>query len=515
MFLPPKLTTIVFVLLSSILLLETTAAAQNAEFSRRVAAMQEARTRAQQAPVARVAAAKETGFDYSAPPEPAGITRIARAPQKQHTTKHRVAPSQARSPRQPQRVAQTHSQSNRVASRLGNSGFVPQHVQTAQLVDSTFVDGGSPIISSSVPGCTSCGTNAFGGEIISGGEVISGEIIDGGYIDGGHVDGGYVDDSYIDGGYVDDSCSSCGDGSYFEGCNSCCGRGGCPPGSCWLSGLGTLLRNGEYFGGATAFESSLFRPLDVAGATATSNTNSDDSSNGFFGGYNLGVPLCRLTGGVLSGQVGIRSVNTTFNGNEFTTDDRDQLFVTAGFYRRVDYGFQFGVVADLLHEEWFTTTDLVQIRGDLGWVYPSGWTFGFRFANNVQDDADFTGTINGTDFSDSSITTEDTYRFYFRRDQPSGGYGEAFGGWSEGNQGIVGLQFDMPLGERVAMQSGFTYFLNDDNQEGFLGGNPGEAFNIYLGLAFRPRGRAYYNSYDRPLFDVADNGSLLITREAR
>jgi hypothetical protein len=65
------------------------------------------------------------------------------------------------------------------------------------------------------------------------------------------------------------------------------------------------------------------------------------------------------------------------------------------------------------------------------------------------------------------------------------------------------------------MQAGFTYYLGDEAPlpaSGYAGGNANEAYNIFVGLAFRPRGRSYYRSYDRPLFNVADNGSMLIAR---
>ena len=39
-----------------------------------------------------------------------------------------------------------------------------------------------------------------------------------------------------------------------------------------------------------------------------------------------------------------------------------------------------------------------------------------------------------------------------------------------------------------------------------------DAWNISVGLVFRPQGRCYYQSYDRPLFNVADNGSMMVDR---
>jgi hypothetical protein len=77
------------------------------------------------------------------------------------------------------------------------------------------------------------------------------------------------------------------------------------------------------------------------------------------------------------------------------------------------------------------------------------------------------------------------------------------------------MEFDVPVAERFALQANYTYFLNGDQIEQAndqFGGNFGDAWNIGVGLVFRPSGRCYYRSYDRPLFDVADNGSMMLDR---
>jgi hypothetical protein len=363
---------------------------------------------------------------------------------------------------------------NRVAKRTTPAP------RTAQLIpDGTIIDGGSPI------------------------------IMDESYIDGGVMTAGEV---IYDDGVVVDGCGSCGDaGAYFE--DDCCGRGGCPDcGPCWLDEFASALRSGEYFGGATAFRTPAFTQPGQTDA----NLLAHDCNFGFYGGVNFGVPLCRLSCGWLSGQLGFRSVQTNFNGDEFSLDNRDQTFFTAGLYRRVDYGLQFGLVADILAEEWYGETDLAQIRGDLGWVYPGGSTIGFRFAR-AQEDDDSAGTFDGRTFTDFYGTTEDWYRFYYRRNAPGGGWGELFAGWSNNNHTILGLEFDMPLTDYIAMESGFTYYLNDDlapDASNVTGGNINDAWNLFIGFAIRPQGRSYYRSYDRPMLPVADNGTMLIRRQS-
>ncbi len=352
--------------------------------------------------------------------------------------------------------------------------------------------------------------NLAAGTVIDGG--IMGETI----VDSGYVDGGYGNEVYYEG---NTGCASCGDsGAYFDGgcgsdcgADSCCGRGGCPPGDCWLTGLGGILRNGEYFFGAAGFQEPIYSAPAGTGEV-------QDSSFGFYGGVNFGIPLCRLTCGVLSGQIGARSVQSNFSGNEFTTESRDQLFVTAGLYRRVDYGIQFGVVGDFLQDEFYGDASLSQIRADLGWVYAGGSVMGFRYAGAQEDDV-VDGTFNNVPFTGQDVRVHDQYRFYFRGNRGEGGYGELFAGWTEENQTILGMDFDLPVCEQVAIESSFTYFFSDDATDSvfgpnsnFLGSNANEAWNISVGFVFRPQGRRYYKNYDRPLFDVADNGTMLLRR---
>ena len=538
MFLPPKLITILLGQLIAVTMFIGSANGQQAEFDRRMAAMQEARVRAQlpAGESARVASS-DMGVGYADPPPP---TRVAQAPRRIAQAPRRVAQASRRAP-QKRRVVLGQSSQTRPAPvynavhqvrtqtrggqpsqqimQTGSQGYTPAHMHTAQLSGQTFMDGGSPIMSSQIVGSPVMSGQVMGSPIMSdqiiGSPVMSGQIIGspiGTPIGTGSAgctscgNSGHIGGEYIDSGYS--SCDSCGDtDGYFA--DQCCGRSGCATGDCWITGIGSFLFTGEYFGGATSFRSAFF---DAPGGNAGELAR--DDSHGFYGGFNFGMPLCRLSCGVFSGQVGVRSVQTNFNGSAFTTDNRDQLFVTAGIFRRVDYGFQAGVVADILRDNWFTETNLVQVRGELSWVYPAGSTFGFRFANNVQDDVT-SGTFNGNAFTGLVTSTSDNYRFFLRRNGARNGYGEIFAGWSENDQGVVGLDFDKAVSERLGMQAGFTYFINDDQVpagSSFLGGNVGEAYNIFVGFSLRPRGSGYYNSYDRPLFAVADNGTMLTTR---
>ena len=350
------------------------------------------------------------------------------------------------------------------------------------IVSSHVIAGGTGVSSHSIStGCSTCPSGSCGTGF------------------GGPVDLG-VGQSYFDGGCGDGSCDIGGD---------CCGRGGCPPyalQNCWLNGLFGSLSGAEFFLGGAGFRSQLTDGV----------FDFDDSSFGFYGGFNVGIPLCRLTCGLISGQFGVRHVTSNFDGNSFTDDTRNQTFFTAGLYRRVDYGLQVGVVADVLREEWFTSTQTVQLRGDIAWVYPRGSAFGFRFTDNLEDDVS-NGIVNGQGFTGLQTTTLDTYRFYYRHGVESGGFFEVSGGWTGEEGFLVAFDHDLPISQTVAIQSNLTYVSNDEASDELVAlapfvGDGDEAWNISIGLAWRPRGRAWYRSYNTPLLPVADNGTFIQRR---
>jgi len=365
-------------------------------------------------------------------------------------------------------------------------GYQPAHTRTAQLLtEGAIVDGGAPIMAESVVTSPAMSGLPVGQPIVT-------QTIDDGMIYGDEV--------------VTSGCDTCGDsGGYFL--DDCCGRGGCPDNvPCWQGPLGRALRSGSYFFGATAFRHPAY----------TSPVGTDlvqDSNFGAYAGFNLGIPLCRLFCGRLSGQFGMRSVQTNFGGSSFTEAGRDQLFVTAGLYRRVDYGLQAGLVVDVLAEEYFTESDVAQLRGELSWAYPNGGAIGFRFTSSQQDDSSL-GIFNGTRFSGFDTTTDENYRFFLRKVLPTGGWEEIFAGWTENDHFAIGADFDIPVSRFMALEAGAVYFLSDLEAPNSNLGNTriDDSFNLYVGFAFRPQGVNYYRSYDRPLLPVADNGTMIIRR---
>lgn len=311
--------------------------------------------------------------------------------------------------------------------------------------------------------------------------------------------------------YLSSSGGGCDDGC-APACELGCRTGGCPPeliGDCWLGGLGKLLRRAEYSGGVHGFKSVGFNTQQ---STVPTNTH-EDTSFGFNYGINVGVPLCRITCGLVSGQFGVRSVHSNFDGTPFSGDDRNQVFVTAGLYRRVDYGLQVGVVADYMSESWYTNVNLWQIRGDVSWVYPSGNAFGYRFTEGIQDDQT-NGILNGVPFVGLVTDTIDSHRFYWRNAGPWGGFADLYSGFTDEKHVIFGVDADFPVSECLGLQAGFIYLLpRDSYQPGTPLNGLSEAWNISLGIVWRPQGRCWYRNYDQPILPVADNGSMLLRRQ--
>jgi hypothetical protein len=289
----------------------------------------------------------------------------------------------------------------------------------------------------------------------------------------------------MDGGWFDDG--TCGD---CDSCGTCeIGAECCPRPRCWLDGCGGVLMNGEYFIGAQANLGLGDREFQ------TFEEDPCPDGFGFYGGANFGAPLNWLTCGVFSAQLGFSSVHSNLAGND-DNEVRDQRFITGGVFRRVDYGLQGGVVADYLNENWEVERHLVQIRGELGWAYPAGSSFGFRFTEEVQDYDDDTDPW-------LSRNVLDSYRFFFHKAHCGGGFCDLSGGWIQEGKGLMSADFEAPLSEYVALKSGFTYVFPDE-------GGEFDAWNVYVGISLRPRGRGWYEFYHRPLFDVANNGSMIL-----
>lgn len=294
--------------------------------------------------------------------------------------------------------------------------------------------------------------------------------------------------------FTEGGCTSCG--NRFGGCRSCRQQ----QTGCMLSCPGLNLDNLEVFGGVQGFKSPANRGLD--------------GSFGFYEGLNYTAPLpCRPCSDIWL-QAGFQVAHSNLSGASFTTDRRDQYFFTAGVYRRVDCGLQWGAVFDYLHDEWDVAFDVSQIRGEISWVYPYRDEIGIWFTSSLRD-VDVTLPNTGA----ITLETSDVYAFFYRHQFAEcygGGQGRVFAGFTGQSDGIVGSDVLFPISDRLAFTGEFTYLIPDENTVagGRLGsGNFGESWNVSIGLVWYPgrcRSDCDGNRYNRALLNVANNGSMLI-----
>jgi hypothetical protein len=233
-----------------------------------------------------------------------------------------------------------------------------------------------------------------------------------------------------------------------------------------------------------------------------------DSGNfGFNEGFNIGakVPYCAL-----GYQFGYRAAQSQLNGDKDTgiTNSFNQSFVTAGLFHRAKEGLQFGVVWDALVDERTQTENFHQLRSELSVIGCGCHEFGF----------DATVGLNQHGFDDGNggqdiFQASDQYVLFYRLHGCNGGEGRIYAGVNNDSDGILGADTLIPIGGCFSFQSGFTYLI--PSEKNGTAGATHEAWNIGLGLVWHWDGQArkcYENCY-RPLFNVADNGLLIVDQQ--
>ncbi len=231
-----------------------------------------------------------------------------------------------------------------------------------------------------------------------------------------------------------------------------------------------------------------------------------DSGNfGFHEGFNIGAKLPFTT---LGYQIGYQAVHSQLNGDKDTniSDPHTQQFVTAGIFKREKNGVQFGVVWDTLRDERWGAVDFHQLRGELSFIENGCHEIGFALTSHLNDHELFIDSNSGGTLYQAS----DQYLLFYRFHGCRGGEGRIFGGFNDDSDGVIGADMLLPLQDRWSLQAGFTYLI-PDSDAGFHGASQ-EAWNIGLGLVwhFDCRARKCHSNCYRPMFNVADNGYLIV-----
>ncbi len=290
------------------------------------------------------------------------------------------------------------------------------------------------------------------------------------------------------------------------GCNDC----GAATDACCCQPFGWLLdwSRGDLWIGTTGFTGA----SNFLGATAGSG-GQIAGNFGFQEGFNFGTRLPGVLGGQLGSQLGMRFTQTQLDGTTAGDDSRTQTFVTAGLFRRVDYGLQGGLVVDYLHDDWVYKADLLQLRGELSFLFSACHDFGFRFSDSQQTDDTQATLRGGTAPLDIRLAALNTYRFFYRArfGQSLAGVAELQAGFSEDSGAILGANLRAPLQNQLGLDVNATYLLPADD---IIPSYTREGWNLSMSLVWTP-GRCFGGDRDyyRPLMNVGDNGSFL-TRHA-
>lgn len=305
----------------------------------------------------------------------------------------------------------------------------------------------------------------------------------------------YSDRVLVEGGYehFEEGCGpgGCGDGF--------CGDGGCDP-------CGYDPHRASYCAGL------LWENLEISAGVAGFKGTLDAGRNGNFGfqyGANMGVPLFPHWG--IGGQIGVRGVSVNYEGQQTTgpyvEDSRDQVFSTIGiFHHATDCNpWNWGVVYDQLHDEYWDEFDFGQVRAELGFVTHHCNEFGFMITNSTKEsDGQYDGWI------DETFDTHDQYAFYFRRYLCHDGEVRGWVGLTGDGDGIVGGDFSIPISDRFSFEANFNYLIPDNDQSEQLQ-QVNEAWAIGMNFVWHTRPGAFChrkNPYHAK-FSVADNVSML------
>lgn len=311
--------------------------------------------------------------------------------------------------------------------------------------------------------------------------VLEGEVIDSGVV---------IGDTIVEGDIISDDC----------GTGFCANRLGICADGCLIPCPRIQWERYTFFTGVNAFTG----PLNRGG----------QGSFGFTEGFNYGRDLSCIGQGRLSAQLGLRATQTNFSGSDVTNEDRKQIFLTAGVFRRADWGLQGGAVVDYMHDDWYYDLDLVQVRAEVSWKYPDSHEFGIWMAF----DSDHSRTESLVGKTNPVIVTEewestDVYAFFLRKTCAETGIsGRLMGGFTGSKDGILGLDFNAPITEKWAIEANAMYLIPEESTSST--GFSEEAWNIGFNFVYYPGCRTTYDQdYNRPLFNVGSNGNFLVDRK--
>ncbi len=312
--------------------------------------------------------------------------------------------------------------------------------------------------------------------------------------------------TYNDWGDPSGQCDSCCED--YGQCGGGCGGGwaGYGPGYGGHGGHGMMrpgwhrgwwMRDLSLFAGVHGFKG----PLDQG----------ENGNFGFQEGANIGVPLGIAAVGF---QAGVVAVQSNFEGDNVEgghRDDHDQVFFTAGLFRRaLCGGLQWGVVFDLMHDSYYQdgSTDLKQLRTEVGYVMAGGRReIGYFGAYGLDKEQIFEGQR-----SSGWLDPTDMFAVYYRRYFEGGGDGRFWAGFTGRGDGLLGADLRVPLGKNWAVENRVNYLIPKEGRN--EGGQKQESWGLTVQLVyyFGQPARCVRNSPFRPMMNVADNSLFMVDR---
>lgn len=392
--------------------------------------------------------------------------------------------------RRPTNQAQYYSRSQSGSNAGPNSGYPPDRARMVayRQQDVAFADGQPHVAPPPGQGQPSVTVE---GPMVGNGPMVSGPMPGGPPMEmDGQMDGG----------------CGCADGSCNGGCADGSCDGGCDFGGGWGRNASRSFNNW--------CRQDMFRDLSVYAGVQGFKDPEDLGENGDFGfheGVNWGLPLwgCSGVGFQAGGEIDHSdlSPNATVFG-----DHRTQYFITTGvFYRPTrECGWQGGVVWDYMDETFYDDLSVSQIRANLSYVVD--WSeFGFEATVATHDDKVPAPSNTIAALPTIDYSPVDLYTLYYGRRLCNGGQVKAYGGVANGLGAIVGANLDIAISDSFSLEGDFAYVIANKVPAGDI---PGESANIAFSLVWHPgcHARDTFDSAYRPLFNVADNSSLIVNR---
>jgi len=288
-----------------------------------------------------------------------------------------------------------------------------------------------------------------------------------------------------------------------DGLSGDCGSGYCGAPCYGCFPFGPWIQHLNVFAGAHGFKGT-----------------ADLGRNGNFGlheGLNYSAPL----GGPwnIGYQVGVQVVHSDFAGHQtltwfgqdqVTNASRAQMFFTAGLFRRPECDrWQWSVLFDWMHDDYYVDSDLLQVRHEISFFIDDQREIGYMGMYGVKDDSLLLRDYGEQERLYLNLSVLDRYAMFYRWHFCRGGEGRFWAGVSGYGDGLIGGDVLLPLDRSLALEANFAYLAPNSGRG--VDGQRDEHWSVSIGLVWypgRPVDEALGDLF-RSVQGVADNTSMM------